>query len=110
MVTFPLGGSYVDLLHSRVAVEVINAVTCGKRGEHGAIMRDIEGLYLLTVPSAPSFAELGPTTRFLPRRSSSCAAKPSTRLRLPVRTSMTSTDAVLPAGTQTVLVRGSNSR
>src|SRR5262245_29820643 len=54
---------------------------------------------MYTVPGSPSAAALGPTWRLTPPRpSTSRVAKPSTRAILPVATSTTSTDAVLPAG------------
>src|SRR5437016_784358 len=53
-----------------------------------------------TTPS-PTVAELGPTVRFVPFRSSSAVANPSTLDTRPSTPSTTSTLPVLPAGTHT---------
>ena len=44
---------------------------------------------------------LGPIVRFLPLSSRSAVLKPSTRVKVPVATSKTSTLPVSPTGTQT---------
>ncbi|PYQ12413.1 MAG: hypothetical protein DMF80_18525 [Acidobacteria bacterium] len=60
-----------------------------------------------TTPS-PMVTELGPTTRLRPRASTSAVGKPESWVTLPLAVSTTSTAPVLPAGTHTKPVWGSN--